>query len=183
MSPAGAEGIWLLPLLLFFSLGTAWDISGLLSNSGRPIHRRATLLATAIITLSACLPMMWALFGSEYPPNCPVGKLGWIVIAAVASLFASERKHEKGRKWFERAVILDPELGDSWARYYAFESESGSTAQKEKVKERCVAAEPKHGELWCSFMKQMENRQKSIGEGLELVAKKIQEQKELATVG
>ena len=105
------------------------------------------------------------------------------VIAAVASLFASERKHEKARKWFERAVVLDPDLGDSWARYYAFESESGSAAQKEKVKKRCVAAEPKHGELWCSVMKQMENRQKSIGEGLELVARKIQEQKELAAVG
>ena len=105
------------------------------------------------------------------------------VIAAVASLFASERKHEKARKWFERAVVLDPDLGDSWARYYAFESESGSTVQKERVKERCIAAEPKHGELWCSVMKQMENRQISIGDGLELVAKKIQEQKELATVG
>ena len=105
------------------------------------------------------------------------------VIAAVASLFASERKHEKARKWFERAVVLDPDLGDSWARYYAFESESGSTVQKERVKERCIAAEPKHGELWCSVMKQMENRQISIVDGLELVAKKIQEQKELATVG
>ena len=105
------------------------------------------------------------------------------VISAVASLFASERKHEKARKWFERAVVLDPDLGDSWARYYAFETEMGSAAQKDKVKERCVAAEPKHGEIWCSIMKQMENRQKSIGEGLELVAEKIQEQKELATVG
>ncbi|MCH2118967.1 MAG: phosphatidate cytidylyltransferase [Pirellulales bacterium] len=87
ISPTGAEGIWLLPLLLFFSLGTAWDISGLLSNSGRPIRRRATLVATAIITLSACLPMMWPLFGSEYPPNCPVGKLGWITIASMVSVF------------------------------------------------------------------------------------------------
>ena len=87
MSPEGGEGIWLIPLLLFFSLGTAWDISGLLSNSGRLVHRRATLLATAIITLSACLPMMWPLFGSEYPPNCPVGKLGWIVIASLTSVF------------------------------------------------------------------------------------------------
>jgi phosphatidate cytidylyltransferase len=87
VSPARAEGIWLLPLLLFFSLGTAWDISGLLSNSGRPIHRKATLLATALVTLSACLPMLWPLFGSEYPANCPVGKLGWIVIASVASVF------------------------------------------------------------------------------------------------
>ena len=87
MSPIGGEGIWLLPLLLFFSLGTAWDISGLLSTSGRPIRRGMSLLATATITLSACLPMLWALFGSEYPPNCPVGKLGWISIAMVTSVF------------------------------------------------------------------------------------------------
>ncbi len=102
MSPTGVEGIWLLPLLLFFSLGTAWDISGLLSNSGRPIHRKATMLATAIITLSACLPMMWPLFGSEYPPNCPVGKLGWIAIATVASVFllllAEMMQYGKGPK-------------------------------------------------------------------------------------
>jgi len=102
MSPTGVEGIWLLPLLLFFSLGTAWDISGLLSNSGRPIHRKATMLATATITLSACLPMMWPLFGSEYPPNCPVGKLGWIAIATVASVFllllAEMMQYGKGPK-------------------------------------------------------------------------------------
>jgi phosphatidate cytidylyltransferase len=87
MSPTGVEGIWLLPLLLFFSLGTAWDISGLLANSSRPIRRRITLLATATITLSAYLPMMWPLFGAEYPPDCPVGKLGWIAIATIASVF------------------------------------------------------------------------------------------------
>lgn len=87
MSRTGAEGIWLLPLLLFFSLGTASDISGLLLKSDRPIRRRMTLFATATITLSACLPMVWPLFGAEYPANCPVGRLGWISIATVASVF------------------------------------------------------------------------------------------------
>lgn len=101
------------------------------------------------------------------------------VIAAVASLFASERKHEKARKWFERAVVLDPDLGDSWARYYLFETEVGSPGKKERVKERCIAAEPRHGELWCSIVKEMANRQKSVGDGLELAASKLQQQKEL----
>jgi len=101
------------------------------------------------------------------------------VIAAVASLFASERKLEKARKWFERAVVLDPDVGDSWAKYYLFETETGSSGKKEKIKERCIAAEPKHGELWCSVMKEMTNRRKSVGEGLELVANKIQQQQEL----
>jgi pre-mRNA-processing factor 6 len=101
------------------------------------------------------------------------------VIAAVASLFASERKLEKARKWFERAVALDPDLGDSWAKYYLFETETGSSGKKEMIKERSIAAEPKHGELWCSVMKEMANRRKSVGEGLELVANKIQQQQEL----
>jgi pre-mRNA-processing factor 6 len=99
------------------------------------------------------------------------------VIAAVASLFASERKNEKARKWFDRAVVLDPRIGDSWARYYAFELEVGKREQQEKLTERCVAAEPKYGELWTSIMKDMANRRKSIAEGLELVARHIIEKK------
>lgn len=83
----GSEGLWLLPLLLFFAIGTAWDIATLLSSSGRPIRRNVTLIATTLVTLSACLPMLWPLFGSEYPAICPVGHLGWIVIATVTAVF------------------------------------------------------------------------------------------------
>ncbi|NND96830.1 MAG: phosphatidate cytidylyltransferase [Pirellulaceae bacterium] len=86
-SVPGAQGLWLLPLLLFFGLGTASDISQLLAGSGRPIRRGPTLVATAMVTLSAYLPSLWPLFGSAYPVNCPVGRLGWIVIAAIAGVF------------------------------------------------------------------------------------------------
>lgn len=82
-----AAGLWLIPLLLFFALGTASDICNLLSGSGRPIRRGSTLLATAMVTLSACVPMLWTLAKSTYPVGCPVGRLGWIVIAAVAAMF------------------------------------------------------------------------------------------------
>ena len=113
------------------------------------------------------------------------------VIAAVADLFASDRKHEKARKWYERAVALDPDLGDSWAKYYAFEIDFASIAnnkdqkdenresRKNNVKERCIKAEPKHGQVWCCIVKDMVNRQKSIGDKLELVAAKILEEKQL----
>ncbi len=84
---ADVPGLWLVPLLLFFALGTAWDISGLLAGSGRAISRRVALFATAIVTLSACMPMLWPLAGSEYPNPCPVGELGWIVMAAIAATF------------------------------------------------------------------------------------------------
>jgi pre-mRNA-processing factor 6 len=36
---------------------------------------------------------------------------------SVAQLFAHERKFAKGRKWFNRAVTLEPDLGDAWAAW------------------------------------------------------------------
>lgn len=105
--------------------------------------------------------------------RCPEDPL---VIAAVASLFASERKNDKARKWLDRAVILDPDLGDSWARYYAFELSVGTAEQQRQVKERCVVAEPKHGEIWTSVSKDLANRGKNIAELLELAAKKIKDE-------
>ncbi|GKY93659.1 hypothetical protein MPSEU_000333300 [Mayamaea pseudoterrestris] len=107
---------------------------------------------------------------SDAVKRCPEDPL---VIVAVASLFASERKTDKARKWFDRAVILNPDLGDSWARFYAFELTSGSLEEQQKVKERCVAAEPKHGEIWTSLSKAMENLSKNTGEILELASKAV----------
>lgn len=86
-SSPSAKGLWLLPLLLFFALGTASDITNLLAASGRAVSRRATLIATGMISMSACMPLLWPLMGSAYPPVCPVGKLGWIVIASIAAVF------------------------------------------------------------------------------------------------
>jgi len=96
------------------------------------------------------------------------------VNTAVATLFASERKNDKARKWYERAVILNPDLGDSWARYYALELQVGTKERQDGVRERCVAAEPKHGEIWCSILKNMKNRGKSIAESLELMVLEFQ---------
>ncbi len=87
MSKPGAEGLWLLPLLLFFALGTAWDMASLLAGSGRAINKFAAVVATAIVSLSACTPLLWPLVDSVYPPTCPVGKLGWIAIGSVLAIF------------------------------------------------------------------------------------------------
>ncbi|KAL7521050.1 hypothetical protein ACHAWX_005739 [Stephanocyclus meneghinianus] len=95
------------------------------------------------------------------------------VITAVAALFAGERKHDKARKWFERATAIDPDIGDSWAKLYAFELDAGTTETQENVKTRCISAEPKHGELWCQVAKSMSNRGKSTAEVLDIVARII----------
>lgn len=82
-----AEGLWLLPLLLFFGLGTAWDLCGLLSGGGRRIDRRPVLFGVLLVSLSAAVPLLWPLAGESYPADCPVGRLGWIVLAAIAAIF------------------------------------------------------------------------------------------------
>eukprot|EP00956_Cyclotella_meneghiniana_P015572 scaffold23941_cov42-Cyclotella_meneghiniana.AAC.1 len=97
------------------------------------------------------------------------------VIAAVAALFAGERKNDKARKWFERATAVDSDNGDSWAKLYAFELDAGTKEAQDNVKQRCVSAEPKHGELWCEVAKSVSNRGKSIAEVLEIVSSKILE--------
>lgn len=101
-----------------------------------------------------------------------------LVITAVASLFASERKQEKARKWFERAVVLNPDLGDSWAKYYAFECAVGDETKKKSIKDRCIKADPKHGEIWCSIMKDVKNTKVSAGEGLKMASQHIMKMKE-----
>jgi len=101
------------------------------------------------------------------------------VICSIASLFAIERKKEKARKWFERSVVLNPNLGDSWAKYYAFELIFGTKKDQDRVKERCMSSDPKHGEIWCSVTKDLYNHRRKVSEYLELVVDKIQQKNQL----
>ncbi len=95
------------------------------------------------------------------------------VICAVASLFACERKHEKARKWFERAAKLDSDLGDSWAKWYAFELDAGTEESQTSVLQSCIAADPKHGELWCIVSKAMANRGNTAADNLRAAAQSL----------
>lgn len=49
-----------------------------------------------------------------------------IIIATIARLFWAERKVDKARTWFEKAVKVDPDRGDSWAWFYKFECQHGT---------------------------------------------------------
>ena len=83
----GAPGLWLLPLLLGFALGTARDVSKLLQRTQRKIWRPGVMIATALVCLIGYIPMFWPLFGGLYPPDCSVGRGGWIVVGAIAAVF------------------------------------------------------------------------------------------------
>jgi phosphatidate cytidylyltransferase len=79
--------LWLVPLLGFFALGTSHDMAGLMLSSRRPVDRAAVMIATSLVSVSSCVPLLIEFFGSDYPANCPVGRLGWIPLAAVLAIF------------------------------------------------------------------------------------------------
>ncbi len=79
------------------------------------------------------------------------------VLLAVARLFWAERKVQKCRDWLTRTVKLDPDLGDGWINFYKFELMYGTKEQQQDIKTRCIKAEPKHGELWCKYAKNIKH--------------------------
>ncbi|KAF5378077.1 hypothetical protein D9615_007629 [Tricholomella constricta] len=106
-----------------------------------------------------------ALKKSKYDP---------VILCTVARLFWAERKIEKARQWFERAVTTEPDLGDSWAWWLKFERQHGTEEHREIVRNRTVAAEPHHSPMWQSIAKDVNNTGKSLKEILELVADALQ---------
>jgi pre-mRNA-processing factor 6 len=95
------------------------------------------------------------------------------VLLAVSKLFWSERKISKCREWFQRTLKIDPDLGDAWAYWFRFEQLHGTPEQQEEVKQRCLAAEPHHGELWCSISKDIKNVGLNVEQTLTGVAKEV----------
>ncbi|KAJ7179368.1 PRP1 splicing factor, N-terminal-domain-containing protein [Mycena filopes] len=93
-----------------------------------------------------------------------------VIICTVARLFWAERKIEKARQWFGRAVATDPDLGDSWAWWLKFERQHGTEEHRDEVRSKCVTAEPHHSPTWQSIAKDTRNTGKGILAILELVA-------------
>ena len=99
--------------------------------------------------------------------------VGINVILAVSRLFWRERKEEKARSWCNRAVTLDPDLGDAWANYFAFESQHGTPEQQTEVLRRAVAADPHHGDEWTAVSKSPRNLRCSTDELVKRVAENM----------
>ena len=95
------------------------------------------------------------------------------VLLACSKLFWTERKIGKAREWFNRTVKIEPDLGDSWAYFYKFELTFGKEEEQEDVKKRCVTAEPRHGENWCSVSKDIKNWKLKTEDILILVANNL----------
>ena len=76
-----------------------------------------------------------------------------LVICTVMRIFWSERKVEKARVWFGRALAQDSDLGDAWAWWLKFEKQHGTEETPKEVINLCIAAEPHHSPIWQSVVK------------------------------
>lgn len=97
-----------------------------------------------------------------------------VLYVTVARVFWGERKLDKAVNWFEKAIILDPDIGDSWAYYLKFLRQHGTEEKQEETISKCVLSEPKHGEVWQSVAKAPENAKLGVEEILKLVASKLE---------
>jgi pre-mRNA-processing factor 6 len=113
-----------------------------------------------------------------------------ILFTTVARIFWGERKLDKAGTWFEKALVLDPDLGDTWAWYLKFLLQHGTevsgrtfahgrrvlTFEQEKQAEviaKCTSTEPRHGETWQRIRKDPKNAALSIEEVLRKVVQEL----------
>jgi phosphatidate cytidylyltransferase len=85
--PLGAPGVWLLPLAVLVSVLMVRELLDLWSARpdrpmGWPVY-----LASPLTVLAAALPLAWPLRGLDYPPDCPLGMLGWPLLALTGGIF------------------------------------------------------------------------------------------------
>jgi pre-mRNA-processing factor 6 len=120
-----------------------------------------------------------------------------ILFVTVARIFWGERRLDKAMSWFEKAIVLDSDLGDTWAWYLKFLLQHGTDVslnphnhfvdlvkserklmllaqdKREDVIAKCVASEPKHGEVWQRIRKDPKNAFLSTEEVLRRVVEEL----------
>ncbi|VVB09608.1 unnamed protein product [Arabis nemorensis] len=140
-----AEELWLAAIRAELRHGNKKEAERLMSKDLQVSPQSGILLAADI----------------EMAPPCPLPK--------TKIKDALKNCVDKARKWFERTVTLDRDIGDFWALYYKFELEHGSKEKQKEVMIKCVASEPKHGEKWQAISKAVENAYEPV----EVILKRV----------
>jgi pre-mRNA-processing factor 6 len=117
-----------------------------------------------------------------------------ILFVTIARIFWGERRLEKAQNWFEKAILLDSDLGDTWAWYFKFLLQHGTEvshastgrrlgavdaniyAQEKRadVIAKCILSEPRHGEVWQSVAKDPKNATIGLEGILKVVVGKLE---------
>ncbi|KAH6844957.1 PRP1 splicing factor, N-terminal-domain-containing protein [Chaetomium sp. MPI-CAGE-AT-0009] len=93
-----------------------------------------------------------------------------VLQVTAARILWAERKLDRAQNWFERALLLDRHVGDTWAWYYKFLSQHGTDEKRADLVAKCVLNDPRHGEHWQAVAKDPKNAGKGTEEVLKLVA-------------
>ena len=91
------------------------------------------------------------------------------LFVTVARVFWGERRLEKAATWFEKAILLDSDLGDTWAWYVRFLNMHGTEEKRADVRAKCALSEPRHGEVWQAVAKDPKNALLGTEEVLDMV--------------
>ncbi|EEB05624.1 U4/U6 X U5 tri-snRNP complex subunit Prp1 [Schizosaccharomyces japonicus yFS275] len=95
------------------------------------------------------------------------------LLCTVARIFWIERKLDKARNWFFKAIKADQDNGDVWAWFYKFSLEVGTKENQEEVLTNCTTADPRHGYYWPKITKDIGNARKPIRELLTIAAESL----------
>ena len=97
-----------------------------------------------------------------------------VLFVTVARIFWEERRLDKAATWFEKAILSNNDLGDTWAWYYKFLLQHGTAEKRQEVISKCILCEPKHGEVWQSVSKDPVNGFKTVMEIMDEVVSKLE---------
>lgn len=97
--PLAVTGGWLIPLGVLVTALIATETLDLFRSADLHPHPAGVVGGAIAVYLASCVPVIWQLAGARYPPDCPLGILGWPLAAyalAVAALFVIElRRYRK----------------------------------------------------------------------------------------
>ncbi len=86
---ANQPGVWMIPLYLFMTLGTAAEASQLLAKRW-PVDVRSVLVHCCIASAIMLFPIWYSVALSKtYPIDCPVGRAGWVLIGLLSGIGTS----------------------------------------------------------------------------------------------
>lgn len=115
----GQAGVWMIPLYLFMTLGTATEVSQLLARRW-PLSVPSVLVHCSIASVVMLFPIWYSIaLNQNYPTDCPVGRAGWVLIGLLCGVGSSGV--QALRKLSHRPLSLN--TSSSTVAEIAFESE------------------------------------------------------------
>ncbi len=96
------------------------------------------------------------------------------LLAIMSSIFLQMGKYASAKSWFDKALQLDKDYGDSWGWMYLFLSKYGTKEELEELVKQFIASDPHHGETFTRINKDLKNNDKTREEILKLVAEELE---------